>query len=385
MLLIKACESILPRLRDNEHFVIVMNVIKSVTESEAGLPKAIIPLWVDLKKQFEKEDDVFRKNAMAVETKRLVSANKIRSSDYMLFKRAVEAISRSRDEDRRDAATKLVEVLRNYKSIAAVAMNEVTPLVFRMVEDLRSPRYAPAVTLLKLDIAAGNLEAANIAFDNLYIDRGEQGGGVVILGSMREVRPGTDRALITFIDGVNAFCGAERTDDGGGDRDMFCPVIASINGLIDEYDHILAQRTPCMTADGKPTHEDDITLPPGHPGQAPPIFEVVGQRIDDPKTMTLTMDDPATFTATLYPTAIGGVVTLIADPSPDSGHADCPVKAYFEMDGMVPVGLCVAPQEANSSFVSPLESLGDCRAKVIKDGVVLAVLTDMKWPAIEAE
>ncbi|MDR1344311.1 MAG: DUF6261 family protein [Tannerellaceae bacterium] len=387
MTLIKAFASLLFRLRNNEHFTLMMNIVKFITEREVSLPAAIVPLWTALKKQFEKEDDIFKRSAMAVETKYIVEANRERGNNFMFIRRTVEAAAYSAEEELKDASVKLGEVMHNYRSIVSVAMNEVTALVYNMIEDLGKPRYSDAVKQLGLEDAIASLEASNNAFNDLYIERAERNETSGMQGTMRYIRPIVDKAFKAFADGVNTLHNADKLT-GASDKDVYTPIIVFINGLVDQYELTIARRTSATTTgkdkpDAGNDGDDDETPYPVEP--LVPILTVAEQRIDGAKTMTLIMADQEAFAAALYPVAAEGMMVLVAESSLDGSHTHCPIKSYFEMDGDTPIGLCVRPPEENFNFVSPLQSLGPCTAEVTKDDVLLAVLTNMEWPVCDGE
>ncbi|MDR1343813.1 MAG: DUF6261 family protein [Tannerellaceae bacterium] len=241
MTIIKAFSSILFRLRNNEHFTLMFNVVKFVTEHEASLPMAVVPLWRAFIKEFERENDIFKRKAMALETKYIVEANRRRGDGFMFIHLMVKAASYSRDAAIREASAKLGEVLHNYKSIQSVAMNEVTALVYNLLKDLGGPRYSDAVKRLGLESAVDTLETANRDFNSLYIKRAQGREASAMQGTMRDVRPVVNKAFKRFTDALGILCKAGKLA-GTGEQDAYMPVIVFINGLIDQYGLTLARR-----------------------------------------------------------------------------------------------------------------------------------------------
>ncbi|MDR1343783.1 MAG: DUF6261 family protein, partial [Tannerellaceae bacterium] len=126
MTIIKAFTSTLFRLRNNEHFTIMLNIVKFITEHETNLPDAIVPLWTAFRKQFERENDIFKRKTKALETKYIVEANRRRGDSFKYIQLTTKAASYSPQEDIREASAKLDELMYNYNSIQSVAMNDTT-------------------------------------------------------------------------------------------------------------------------------------------------------------------------------------------------------------------------------------------------------------------
>jgi hypothetical protein len=366
--------SLITRLKNNEHYDFFMNIVDFVKDCVSAIPEIAV-LWASFMKQFTKEGEIFKRSAMAVETKYIKEANLRRSGAYMLIRRSIEAASYSPDSKKKNASEKLGEVLRNYKSIASVAMTEVTALVANMIEDFRKPRYSGSVTELGLVDAVSSLEEVNNEFKEIYKERVLNMETSEVQGTMTYIRPIVDKAFKVFVDGINTHYSEGKLSGIPDDKNPYYKVIMFINGYIDQYERIYAHRTPGHTTTGKDKpaagDEEDETIPV-------PALAISSQVIESASRMLLVMADPQAFTTALYPTAGGGTLVLSSDTFTD--YPNFPITD-FEMDGQRPIGLIVAPPKDDLSFNKPLYSAGPCRAEVIKDDTLMATITGMEWPA----
>jgi hypothetical protein len=383
MKVIKAFKRLLHLLRNNEHVNFLMNIVTFV-KARADSIQEIILLWNAFLKQYDKEDDIYKRSTKMVETKYIAEAHQERYNVFMMFRRIVEAASYSDEANVKDAYTKLSEIIDNYKTVTTAPMNEASALVYNMIEDLRKPRYSCAVTKLGLTDAVDKLEAANIKFIDMYSDRTQNMEELGEQGNMRTIRPIVDEAFKAFAGGVNSLYMMKKLAGIPDDQNPALPIITYINSFIDQYERTYARRTPGYTISDKPDNggndgDDDLIPEPVEP-QIPELA-VSEQYIENYKAMALIMADQEAFVAALYPIAAEGVMILVAEPSLDGTHTNFPIWADFEMDGDKPIGLFVRPPEENFKFVSPLQSIGECTAEVRKDGVILAILTNVKWPA----
>ncbi|MDR1344219.1 MAG: DUF6261 family protein [Tannerellaceae bacterium] len=383
MKVIKAFKRLLSRLRNSEHIFFLMNVVNFVKANLENITE-IIPVWNAFLKQYEKEDDIYKRSTKMVETKYVTEAHQKCYNAFMMFRRIVEAASYSEEPDVKDAYTKLSEILDNYKTVTTAAITEVSAMLYNMIEDLHKPRYACAVAKLGLGTAVDNIEAANNEFINIYSDRTQNMETFDEQGTMRTIRPIVDNAFKTFADGVNSLYAIKKIAGATDDQNPALPIISYINSFIDQFERVYAHRTPGYSipdrpdTDGGDGDEDGLTPEPVEP-QIPELA-VSGQYVDSSMTMALIMADQEAFAAALYPIAAEGTMILVAEPSLDGTHTNCPIWADFEMDGNTPVGILVKPPEENFRFVSPLQSFGQCTAEVRKDGVILAILTNVEWP-----
>ncbi|MDR1343970.1 MAG: DUF6261 family protein [Tannerellaceae bacterium] len=378
MKLIKKFKRLLHLLRNNEHFDFFRNIIDFVKGCEANIQEIQAP-WKVLSKQFEREDDIYKRSAKASETKYIVEANRKRGDSYMMLRRSIEAASYSQDAKVKEAAVKLNEVIENYKTASSAPMTEVTSLVYNMVEDLRKTRYSEAITVLSLESEVDSLEATNEEFNKIYSERVQAMEHNEEQGNMREIRRVVDTAFATFADSVNALYTITKlagTEDG---KNTAMSIITFINGYIDQYEHIYAHRTPghTMPDNDKPSIDDDDEFET--PETQIPVLAVASQEVNSSASMSVYLADQAAFAKALYPIALEGTMTLVSDEVSEA-YRNFPIFE-FEMEDDRPVGFSVFVPRDGYTFDKPLHSMGNCHAEIYKDDQIIAILTDMQWPA----
>jgi hypothetical protein len=355
-----------------------MNITKFFKGNEALIPQALTALWLTLKEEFKREDDIYKHSAMASETKYLNEAHHRRADAFMLIRRSVESASYSLDAAVKAAAVILGEIIHNYKKVPTAPMNEVTALVYNMVEDMRKPRYADAAALLSLTASVGVLEMTNNTFNDLYSERVRNTEMSDVAGTMDDIRLIIDKTFKSFTDGINAFYTTSHLEGTTDANNPYTAFIIYINGFVDQYEHTLARRTPTYSVPGDGSGDSDGSLTPSEPA-GPPTLTVSLQEVTNNMTMEITLEDNPAFVAAMYPDAVGGTLVLSCEDPVDT-YDRFPIVA-FKMDDSTPVGFCVEPPDPKFRFSVPLYTIGDCVGEVFKDDVLLAVIPGLQWPA----
>jgi hypothetical protein len=374
---IENCKSLVKKLRNGEHFDF-HEVIVEFVKSHVSLIAPIIILWNAFLQAFEKEDIVYKHSSKLSETKLIRDLERRRKNAFLELKRGIESASYSDDIDKKAASIKLGEVLENYKKITTAPITEVTAMVFNMIQDLKSPKYGDAVAELYLTAVVTSLEDKNDELKALYVERAQSLSEYEHTGGMKDVRIVVDKAFQNFITVVNSLYVTVRLKGVPDNENPYAAIIDFINGYIEQYERIYERRTPGYTSpEGEKPSEGDED--PDIPVIIIPKLAVSEQTIEDNKTMLLIMDDQPAFDSVLYPIAEGGIMSLSADDVNDS-YNEFPIKS-FKVSGGKPVGLNIAPPDEDLVFNKPMYSMGPCRAEIIKDGELLAVLTGVEWPA----
>jgi hypothetical protein len=375
---VKSYGRVVDLFRNGEHFDFHRFIVAHTSPIIAGAPGSL-PLWNVFNNLFHREDIIYKRSSVSIETKYLNEANSARRNAFAVFRGKVNVAAIGLDGAERDAAVILGEILKNYKAIRTASMTETDALIVNMIQDLAKPRYAAAVQTLKLAAVVDKIEETNNSFMSLYEERARNLEDSEEQGTMKEIRPKVDKAFRSFTQSLDVTYSAGKLT--GNDVEVVGDIIDYINAMIDQFERVLAHRGVSMGSKGNNSEEED----PEMPEMQIPVLAVSEQWIDNKKTMTLVMADQVAFAAALYPKAESGVMVLVANPSLDGSHTNCPIKPYFAMDGQTPIGLCVEPPEENFVFVMPLQSFGPCTAEVIKDDVVLATLADLEWPVADGE
>ncbi|MDR1357140.1 MAG: DUF6261 family protein [Tannerellaceae bacterium] len=372
---IKISPSFYNRLRNNEHVGLFTNIDVVLEEKKAELPE-IQPLQQGFHKLYKEEEEIYKRDAMAVETKFIADANQTRRDAFRVVGLVVEMAELGADPAAKDAAVLLREVLHNYRSVPLAPMNEVTPLIHNMIEDLHKPRYSTAVTTLKLGDAVDRLEQVNDDFNEIYAERSHSQEISGIEGKMRDIRRKVNKSFFNLSEGINSFCVAKKLLGVADAANPYWNVIVLIEGFIDQAQRVLEHRlpgSPAGSGNSGGDNDDDVEIP----GHGVPTLAISSQTIVSATSMLLVAEDQATFAMTLYPAALDGIMTLSADDYND--YHDFPITA-FEMDGGKAVGFTVAPPQDGMAFRQPMYVMTQARAEIIKDGKTLAILTGVVWP-----
>ncbi|MDR1646012.1 MAG: DUF6261 family protein [Tannerellaceae bacterium] len=371
--------SFVGKLHNSEHFEMHEEINQGVAGKEEKLGD-VLPRWNSYVAHFHVEDDIYKRAAKSVETKYLHGLDHDRRDVFRMFRKRNDAASVSFDPVEKAAAEKLTEVIENYKNIATGSLVDVSALAFNMIQTLRLPRYAAAVTTLALGPAVNKLEELNEEFKALYVERAENINAATDLGAMKDIRPKTDKGLALVIEGVNALYVSAVLAGNTALAAALEEIIDLINSIIRQYRRIYAHRAGSAGSPDKPDDDtdDDTDIVPSVPSYA-----IAAQGVTDGSTMYVTLADPDS-AAELFAQAVGSTLILLLDPEAEVTRFD-----IFPITGLElsqesgstdkPIGLKVGPQE-NSIFDVPTYNAGPCTAWVEKDDLILAHLTGAFYP-----
>jgi hypothetical protein len=368
-------QSLLTRIRNNEHVGLLLNIDAAIEKNINKLTEAQ-PLYQSFHVVYVEEEKIYKRDAMAVETKYITDAHQVRRDAIRAVKLAIETASLGDEEKIRNAAILLKEVLHNYRSATSVPMNEVTPLVHNMIEDFNKPRYATAVTTLNLDGAISKLEEKNNAFNTIYVERTHSREAFDIQGTMKEIRPKADKVLADLVNGINTFYLTKRLSGKSDEDNPYADLIVSIDGLVEQVRINYEHRNPgAYKGKDRPDDEDTDT-----PAPTTPSLVISSQEVKDAEHMLLLAADQAAFDRALYPEALDGVVKFSSDEYSDY-YTEFPILK-FEVGSGKPIGLVLAPPQEGMVFKFPMNPLGEATGDVMKDGRLLATLRGFQWPEV---
>jgi hypothetical protein len=386
----------LSKLRNAEHFDL-MDYVDTTVPLTAINPSGLQPARNTFHLTFVKEDDIYKRAAKREETPHIVAAHEKRKGSYMGAKYLVEAASYSPVPSLREAANLLLGMMDNYKSVHNAPMNEASALYTNLVQDFNKTGHAAAMALIpSVGEAVSQLDADNEAFKAIYHARAQGEEEAKEEGSLREARKATDLAFTALTEGINAFYHANEMLGAAKDQEVsesLGKAITDINAYVHQHEDTYARRNPRYHAgDDKPSRPgedipgEDIPAEPAIPEFSIAEQESLGNSTVMPgygSQMSLHAVDPQAFADVLYPEARGGVLRLTW-PGTENGE-NFPVADFlFDTDGTTPIGL-VADAPAAWGIYKPFNGTGLADAEVIKDGIVLARLLDVQFPAMMGE
>jgi hypothetical protein len=374
------------KLRNAEHFGFYGYNIDLVTPHLSSLAE-IRSLWDAFYALFQKEDVIFKRSRQAEETETIRQAYTKARNEFIIIRRIVGTALYSDDADEKAAADKLKVMMNNYKRIPSVAMNEASSLIINMVQDLRLQKNAPAVAALSLDAHINKLEASNEAFRELFLARIQEQESLVEQGAMKEIRPQVDEAFGLFTYTLGGIYLAATAAGQTSRATALKEIIDGINGVILQYEHIYARRSPGAINGDHPGGDTPATPPePGALSLAVAAQTVPLAENDGGPVMEVILQDEEDFAAALYPAARGAYLSIRKEKENGEGDFyDFPIQDFVmegEAPNQRPIGLKVGPREGIYWYESPFQSQGPAEAKVVKDGATLALFTGMEYPAI---
>jgi hypothetical protein len=357
--------------------------VNSIMELNRDYMPEVQQLFNNFHRLYREEEGVYKRDAMAVETKFIVSANRMRRNAFRAVKLIITAASLDDEPTIKEAAVLLQEVLHNYRSVTSVPMNEVTPLVHNMIEDLHKPRYITSVTAIGIGDAVDKLELKNLAFNDVYAKRARSQEISVIQGRMGEIRPKVNRAFLALAEGINSYCVTNKLAGKADSANPYRDAIVFIEGFIDQYRRILDRRRSRTTGSDEPddgsVHNDGVDEHVTSEAPATPALAISVQDVESATRMLLVAEDQEAFAKALYPSATDGVMKLSA--ADFQGYDEFPIVA-FDVQGGRATGFTVSPPRSGLAFRRPMHAVAQASAKIVKDGATLATLTGVVWPEI---
>ncbi|MDR1357714.1 MAG: DUF6261 family protein [Tannerellaceae bacterium] len=237
---IVGCQVVINRLKNDEHCDFYDNVTGFVRAQGTGLPE-VASVWMTLCELFEKEYAIHRRNGKRRKIKLLKEAGQKRSVTCMMIKLVINSAINSDEPTEREAAGKLVGILNKHNSVYAATDSEASPLVHKMIRELKSPRYFGSIVTLGLDDALDKLEEKNEEFKSIYTEYFLNNEDNKNLGSMKSIRPLVDNAFRSFTISVNAMYFAGKLDGKYDAENPYTFIIDFINGYINQYKRIYTE------------------------------------------------------------------------------------------------------------------------------------------------
>ncbi|MDR1357396.1 MAG: DUF6261 family protein [Tannerellaceae bacterium] len=372
---VKNYSRIVTRFRHGEHYDFHEYISDTVEPSLGSVPE-VLPAWTAFKTLFQKEDIIYKKSATSNETKYVREAARRRIDIFQMFHHRIDSAKYSFNDVEKDSATKLGEILHNYKGIPSATMSEASALITNMIQDLAGARYATPLGKLGLDAVVSELEKANNEFREIYKERALNLEASEMKGTMKGIRVQVDKSFKLFTQALDVVYALEYMS-GKKDISGAGEMIDGLNAIIDQFERILALRGISSgkkggsdSADDEDTDEPEVVIPE---------LTLSSQEVLDGKQMEIIPVEQDTFRRALYPRALDGNLHLTSPGVTD--YPDFPITS-FRMDGQTPVGIVIAPPQPGLTFNRPIYGMGESRGNAFdKDGNLLAVITGIEWPA----
>ena len=170
---------------------------------------------------FEKFDLAFKRESKNSATPILRNLDEIRDEGFLAFRFCTEAWSHRANVEKREAALKILSVIRRYDwSAHALGDKTETAALANLMNDLRN-NYAAEMTLLNLSEWFGEMEAAQVAYEKGVAENAAN--APTDLPTLTITRPDLIKALKNLFSLISLL---------EPSMPEFTPLIATINNLI---------------------------------------------------------------------------------------------------------------------------------------------------------
>jgi hypothetical protein len=161
----------LSRLKNHQHFEYMSQFRQQVRGVGADALK-IVELWEIFSPLYDKEDLILQRMRKSLLTDKLVELDNIRDEYFRSLQHQIESYERHFNSAKRDAAKKINEYFKIYKTPIDKEYNEETSLIYNILQDIKTKCQAE-VTLLNLNEWLVEIDKANKEFNNTYIARSQ--------------------------------------------------------------------------------------------------------------------------------------------------------------------------------------------------------------------
>ncbi|MDR2497244.1 MAG: DUF6261 family protein [Tannerellaceae bacterium] len=264
-------KTMLRKLHIAEHFDFFENgIIKGLSTLIAGLT-ALGGVFAALQVAFAREDAFYKKSLSSALTGDLANAHQARVSLFTFFWANVSVFKYLGDESKIEAADKLQQLHKTYKSLPTSAYQDTSGMMTNFLQDCKSSEWLPYIQSLGITYLIDKMEDANVEFKAMYIDRSVDKEHVADIGNAQEVRAAVDNSFDTLVEAVNAVWVSNEI--GAKDPTMRANLIAVrdiIEAAIHQAQTNLARRKRHKTPDSDKTDEGTQTPDTTPPAPPPP-------------------------------------------------------------------------------------------------------------------
>ena len=219
-------------LRNDEHFQFHTEMKDLVNATGAAALK-IADLFTIYQTCYANEDEALKKVIKSAITADIETADRTRDLTFSGLVGTNKAALNHFDPETSAAARRLKVLFDTFGNLAVKPLNEETSAIYNLLQEL-SGKYAPDMQKVGLAGWANKLEADNKAFDKLVKERNDENSDKTQL-KMKETRTATDKVYADIVKRINALIIVE------GEA-AYSAFVNKLNGYIDKYNHLLAQR-----------------------------------------------------------------------------------------------------------------------------------------------
>ena len=211
------------------------------------------------------ELECFQPDKGYLETSEVAAADRARDQLFYFYKQVIQAYADFQpDADKQKAGSTLAFAFREAGRVAEVDYASETALLTDLVEKLRQEPYVAALATIGLADAPDELEAANTAFNTIYLKRSAAERDRAQSWSMKTLRPVTDDAFNALAKAINALYAVnEMVTDDADVRTALGKVIDDVNAIVIRLKKTIGQSTSGTPSDGSTDPEPTPEPEPG--------------------------------------------------------------------------------------------------------------------------
>ena len=214
------------------------------------------------------ELECFQPDKGYLETSEIAAADRARDQLFYFYKQVIQAYADFQpDADKQKAGSTLAFAFREAGRVAEVDYASETALLTDLVEKLRQEPYVAALAAIGLADAPDELEAANTAFNTIYLKRSAAERDRAQSWSMKTLRPVTDDAFNALAKAINAlYISNELVAGDEAIRTELGKVIDDVNAIVIRLKKTIGQSTSGTPSDGSSSGTDPEPTPEPEPG-----------------------------------------------------------------------------------------------------------------------
>lgn len=220
------------RLKNGVHFSGASRVAELAEEDAAVSENAASQLNV-LKNKLAKEDEYYKISLKNKKTDTIKEQDRLRDNYYISIKEIASAMTRVPDEEMQDAATDVLQSIKDYNISVRDQLIDQTGKTKNIVTDFQT-KLATQIEKLGLTSLVEKLKATNDNINTLMKERDVE-NSVKELGALKAARVETDAAYERLVERVNAL----NVVDGDHDYTAF---IDAVNEEIKKLRQTLVSR-----------------------------------------------------------------------------------------------------------------------------------------------
>lgn len=211
------------------------------------------------------ELECFQPDKGYLETSEIAAADRARDQLFYFYKQVIQAYADFQpDADKQKAGSTLAFAFREAGRVAEVDYASETALLTDLVEKLRQEPNVTALAAIGLADAPDELEAANTAFNTIYLKRSAAERDRAQSWSMKTLRPVTDDAFNALAKAINALYAVnEMVTDDADVRTALGKVIDDVNAIVIRLKKTIGQSTSGTPSDGSTDPEPTPEPEPG--------------------------------------------------------------------------------------------------------------------------